>query len=259
MTPLDCLDLYEDAEFYDAEFATRDLEIPFFRKQARQAGGPVLEVACGTGRITLPIARDGVNVTGLDVSCPMLERARRKAATEGLNLEWIEQDCRVMNLTRRFSLIFSATNAMQHLLDFESACAFLQSARDLLAPGGQLILDVFNPDFAKLARTSAARYLHKTIAMSDGSSIRVEAASEYYADTQILHFDLFYLRGDQLIRTKRVNMRCYFPEELLALCRCNGLEIVNRFGGYYEGPFSTASAKQILICQRAEKQPCKSS
>lgn len=259
MTPLDCLDLYEDAEFYDAEFATRDLEIPFFRKHARLAGGPVLEVACGTGRITLPIARDGVDVTGLDVSRPMLEQARRKAAAEGLSIEWIEQDCRAMNLARRFALIFSATNAVQHLLDFESACAFLQSARGLLAPGGQLILNVFNPDLTKLARTSAERYLHKTIAMPDGPSIRVEAASQYHADTQILHFDLFYLRDDQLIRTKRVNMRCYFPEEMLALCRCNGLEIVNRFGGYDESLFSSSSAKQILICQRSEKQPCKSS
>ncbi|MEO8351705.1 MAG: hypothetical protein ABI680_08235 [Chthoniobacteraceae bacterium] len=156
-------------------------------------------------------------------------------------------------------MIFSATNAMQHLLDFGSASAFLQSARGLLAPGGQLILDVFNPDLTKLARTSAARYLHKTIATPDGPSIRVEAASQYLADTQILHFDLFYLHGEELVRTKSVNMRCYFPEELLALCRCNGLEIVNRFGGYDEGPFSSTSAKQILICQRTEMQPCKSS
>lgn len=135
MTPLDCLDLYEDAELYDAEFAARDLDIPFFRKHARRAGGPVLEVACGTARITLPIARDGVDMTGLDVSRPMLEQARRKAAAEALNIEWIEHDCRAMHL----ALIFSATNAMQHLLDFESASAFLQSARDLLASGGQLI------------------------------------------------------------------------------------------------------------------------
>lgn len=259
MTPLDCFDLYEDAEFYDAEFATRDLDIPFFRKHARLAGGPVLEVACGTGRITLPIAHDGVDVTGLDVSRPMLEQARRKAAAEKLNIEWIEQDCRHMRLARSFALVFSATNAMQHLLDFESACAFLQCARDLLAPGGKLILDVFNPDLAKLPRPSAAQYLHKTIATPDGQSIRVEAASEYHADKQILHFDLFYLRGEQLMRTKRVNMRCYFPEELLALCRSNGLDIVNRFGGYDEGQFSSDSAKQILICQRTEKQSCKSS
>ena len=246
MKPLDCLELYEDAEFYDAEFASRDLEIPFYRKYARQSNGPVLEVACGTGRLTLPIARDGVNVTGLDVSRPMLEQARRKSSDEGLNIEWVEQDCREISLPRKFGLVFSATNAMQHLLDSESVCAFLQSAGRILQPGGQLILDVFNPNPAKLGRTSADRYLHKTITTPDAKSIRVEVVSEYRAETQILHFDLFYLSDGHLLRTKQVNMRCFFPEELLSLCKFNRLEVVRRFGDYDESAFCRTSSKQIL-------------
>jgi len=251
MKALDCLELYEDAEFYDTEFATREVEIPFYRKYARLAGGPVLEVACGTGRITLPIARDGVDVTGLDVSRPMIEQARRKSAAECLSVTWIEQDCWDMRFDRTFALVFSATNAMQHLLDLESVCAFLQSARRALAPDGESILDVFNPDPAKLARTSAARYVHKTITLPGGEDIRVETASHYHADTQVLHFDLFYLRGGRLLRTKHVNMRCFFPEELLVLCRFNGLEVVKRFGNYDEVEFSGGSSKQILICRPA--------
>lgn len=132
MTPLDCFDLYEDAEFYDVEFAGRDLEIPFYCKQARRTGGPVLEVACGTGRLTLLIAREGVDITGLGVSRPMLVRARRKSANEGLNIDWIEQDCRDIHLSKSFVLVFSATNAMQHLVGVESACAFLKSVRRVL-------------------------------------------------------------------------------------------------------------------------------
>jgi SAM-dependent methyltransferase len=251
MKALDCLDLYDDAEFYDAEFATRVLEISFYRRYALRAEGPVLEVACGTGRITLPLARDGVDVTGLDVSRPMIEHARRKSAAEGLNIEWLEQDCRKMRFGRKFNLVFSATNAMQHLLDLESVCAFLQAAHRALAPGGHLILDVFNPAPAKLARTADSRYLHKTITAADGKSIRVETASQYHPDTQILHFDLFYLSGGQTLRTKQVNMRCFFPEELLALCRFHGLAVVNRFGDYDETEFSANSPKQILICRHA--------
>jgi SAM-dependent methyltransferase len=223
MTPLDCLEVYEDAEFYDVEFRTRTLEIPFYRKHASLSGGPVLEVACGTGRLTLPIARDGVDVSGLDVSRPMLERARQKSASEGLNVEWYEQDCRKMRLPRSYALIFSATNAMQHLLDVDSACAFLRSAREALKPNGILILDVFHPDFRKLARPYTERYLHKTIESPDGRLIRVETASEYHPATQVLHFDLFYFHGEELLRTKQVNMRCFFPEELVALCRWSGL------------------------------------
>ncbi len=250
MKALDCLDLYEDAEFYDAEFAERTLEIPFFRKHAAQAGGPVLEVACGAGRITLPIARDGVAITGLDVSRPMLERARGKSAAEKLEIPWIEADCRDMRFEGKFQLIFSATNAMQHLLDVDSVCAFLQAARQALAPGGQLILDVFNPAPVKLARASDVRYLHKTMTAPDGSNIRVEAVSRYHRATQVFHFELEYLDGERVIRTKRVNMRCFFPEELLALCRLNGLEVVERFGDYDDSPFGDESPKQILICKK---------
>lgn len=124
MKPLDCLDVYADAEFYELEFATRGHEIPFFLQQAELSKGPVLEVACGTGRITLPIARAGIEITGLDVSRPMLDLARRKAEAENLAVTWIEQDCRQINCAQSFALIFSATNAMQHLCDLDSVNAF---------------------------------------------------------------------------------------------------------------------------------------
>ena len=107
-----------------------------------------------------------------------------------------------MNPGRQFGLIFSATNAMQHLLDVDSAVAFLRSARSALLPGGLLILDVFNPSPAKLCRASLDRYLHKTITTPSGETIRVETASHYRADTQILHFDLFYLHDGETLRTK---------------------------------------------------------
>jgi ubiquinone/menaquinone biosynthesis C-methylase UbiE len=244
------MDIYADAEFYDQEFANRVLEIAFFQKQARSLGGPVLEVACGTGRITLPIARTGIEITGLDISRPMLERARRKAEAEHLAITWLEQDCRQINADQAFSLIFSATNAMQHLHDLDSINAFLISAKHALRPQGTLILDVFNPDPAKLARTIARRYHHKTILDATGREVRVEATSQYNSATQILGFTLFYVRSGELIRTKNVNMRCFFPEELMTLCRFNRLEIVQRYGDYDETPFNSNSPKQILFCRR---------
>ena len=142
----DCMDIYEDAEFYDQEFANRGREIPFFLKQAKLAGGPVLEVACGTGRITLPIAQASIKITGLDISRPMLERARHNAEVERLAVTWLEQDCRRINADRAFALIFSATNAMQHLHDFDSVNAFLTSAKNALRH-----IRINGPDSAFLA------------------------------------------------------------------------------------------------------------
>jgi 2-polyprenyl-3-methyl-5-hydroxy-6-metoxy-1,4-benzoquinol methylase len=249
MKPLDCQEIYADAEFYEHEFGQRAHEIPFYLKHARLANGPVLEVGCGTGRLTLPIARDGIPVTGLDLSRPMLEIARRKAELENLSVAWLEQDCRQI-AAGKFALIFSATNAMQHLHDLESVNAFLTSARNALHDNGTLILDVFNPNPAKLARPFTSRYLHKVFSDANGNEIRVEAASQYHTATQILNFTLSYFRDGTLLRTKEVNMRCFFPEELLALCRFNGLTLIQRAGDYDESPFTHESPKQILFCRK---------
>ena len=162
MKPLDCLGLYEDAGFYDEEFSNRDYDIQFFLRRARLCAGPVLEVACGTGRITLPIARAGLKITGLDVSRSMLEQARDKASAEHLSVTWLEQDCRQIATGNTFSLIFSAANAMQHLHDLDSVNAFLTGAKKSLKPDGTLILDVFNPNPIKLARVRESRYHHTT-------------------------------------------------------------------------------------------------
>ncbi len=248
MTPLADMAVYEDAEFYDLEFADRQHDAAFFIEQAKQAHGPVLEVACGTGRITLPIARAGIAITGLDVTRSMLDLARRKSQAEALPVTWLEQDCRAIHSEQHFSLIFSATNAMQHLHDFDSVNAFLRSARNVLAPGGTLILDVFNPDISKLARSAPARYHHKSIVDAEGKEIRVDATSSYDAASQILRFELYYLRNGEYLRTKAVSMRCFFPEELLALCRFNGFDVVQRLGDYDGSPFTTQSPKQILFC-----------
>jgi SAM-dependent methyltransferase len=255
VTDLDCLHLYEDAAFYDLEFAAREHEIPFYRRWCARAKGPILEVACGTGRLTLPLAQEGYDIVGLDFSSPMLERARQKSARLGLKVAWMHQDCRTMELDRRFALIFCATNAMQHLLDAESVDGFLGAARRHLLPGGLLLIDVFNPNPKKLMRTAAEKYLQKTFKDAESRTIEVEAASSYCADLQQLRFTLTYRRDGQEVKRKQVTMRCFFPEELLALCRHNGLEVAQRFGDYDERTFGADAPKQILVCREIAGRP----
>lgn len=252
MTEPDALALYEDAEFYDAEFATRGHEIPFYCRWASRTGGPILEVACGSGRLTLPIAQQGLEIVGLDLSASMLARAQAKSTNETPAVEWIHQDCRTMDLGRTFKLIFSATNAMQHLTDGESIDSFLRAARRHLSPDGRLILDVMNPSMKKLSRTADEPYAFKSFTMPDGRRIDVEARSWYRADVQQLRFTLTYRHAEEIVRTKDVAMRCFFPEELRALCRHNGFTITQQYGDYDERPITSESAKLILVCSRSD-------
>jgi ubiquinone/menaquinone biosynthesis C-methylase UbiE len=88
-------------------------DIPFYMEEAGRAGGPVLELACGTGRLTIPIAQVGVDIGGLDQCPSMLARARAKASAAGIAIPFVESDCRNFSLERKFALIFMAFNSMQ--------------------------------------------------------------------------------------------------------------------------------------------------
>jgi SAM-dependent methyltransferase len=248
----DCLAIYDDAAFYDLEFRGRADDLDFYTRRALAAGGAVLEVACGTGRITLPLARAGVDVTGLDVSAPMLALARRKADAEGLRVEWVHADGRDFELAKTFRLVFVAANALQHLLDAESVDAFFQCTRRHLDSDGRLIVDVFNPDVAKLSRGPEVRYPFKEIPVAGGPPVRVEACSRYDAAEQVLRFELHYAdAGGRPLRVKRVAMRCFFPLELDRICRANGFAVEEKFGNYDGQPFAGGSPKQIVVCRPA--------
>src|SRR5918995_884300 len=99
----DNLQGYADPVDYDRRDSS-DTGVAFYASLAQQTGGPVLEIACGTGRGAIPIARQGFAVTGLDVVPGMLQRARSKAA--GLPVRWLEGDARTFGLGERFRLIF---------------------------------------------------------------------------------------------------------------------------------------------------------
>ena len=235
-----CMKIYKDAELYDAEFSERSHEIPFYLRWAKKVDGKTLEVACGTGRITKPLADEGVNIIGSDLCPSMIQRAQEKFPT----MKWLVQDCRSISMNEKFDLIFSATNAMQHLHDSKSILGFLNSAREHLSDRGLLILDVFNPHPAKLSRSVNEEYLHKKF-----DDVKVMISSEYDRAHQLLKFTLRYLREGCEFHRKNIAMRCFYPEELLLFCHAAGLEVVDRFGDYEKADFSKDSPQQILVCR----------
>ena len=101
----------------------------------------------------------------------------------------------------------------------------------------------------KLARTMGSPRPHKEFTLRDGRHVDVTVDGEYLRDRQILQFTLTYRHAGQVLARKDVRMRCFFPEELLALCRLGGFEAVERLGNYDGRPFESGSPKQILVCR----------
>jgi len=135
------------ARFYDAAYEALGQLGPdtdFYRDLARECGGPVLELGCGTGRVLLEIAAEGIPCTGLDVSGAMLEVLRQKAV--GAPPQLVRAEMQHFELPgERFPLVFSAFRAFQHLYTVQDQLRCLACVRAHLAPGGRFAFDVFNP------------------------------------------------------------------------------------------------------------------
>ena len=142
----------EYAPFYDWENA-RTLgrrDVPFWRRIALEAHGPVLELGCGTGRISLPLAQAGVRLVGIDRSGPMLAHAARRAVAlqrrrraRRPRLRLIRGDIRALPFPRStFGMVLAPYGVLQSLLRDRDLTAALESAHQVLAPGGVLGLDL---------------------------------------------------------------------------------------------------------------------
>jgi SAM-dependent methyltransferase len=144
------------AALYDHVTVYRDrADVAFFVDAASDAGGPVLELGCGSGRVLIPTARAGVDIVGLDASAQMLgvcaARLREEPAAVQQRATLVHGDMRAFDLHRTFALITIPFRPFQHLLTTEEQLACLASVRRHLADSGRLIFDLFNPSLDALA------------------------------------------------------------------------------------------------------------
>ena len=243
---------YADARMYDLLFPGGQEAIDFYRDQADQQGGSVLELGCGTGRKLIPIASDGHPCTGIELSPSMLAEARRKADERDVRIEWIRGDMRDFDLGRTFDLVVVAANSLLHLHQADDLVACFRSVRRHLAPGGRLVLDVFNPSVRMLARADGVRRAREALSFVDPDRgvVRVDVAETYDAATQVTR-GTWYFSTDAAtdFRVASLDLRSIFPQELPLLIALGGLRVVGRFGDWSRGPFTSDAALQLYVCE----------
>lgn len=249
MNGFDNLIEYADAAQYDEENSTFEPDGPFFVDLIRQYGQPVLELACGTGRLTIPIAQQGYKITGLDVVPGMLNRARQKVGN--LPIEWIEADARRFQLGRQFKVIL-AGGFFQHLLERADQEAVLAHVRAHLAPDGVFAFNVFFPHADSLEASDVEQewfsYVNpqgQTVTVSGTDhydsirQVRTETATRRWTDASGQSHELI----------APLQQRLFFPQELAALLHYNGFTIVDRYGDYDRQPLAEEHRLMILVCQ----------
>lgn len=242
--------LYDLPHLYDLIVQPGPCE-SFYRELAREAGGPILELACGTGRLTLPIARDGHAIIGLDSAPAMLDAARQKATAEGLlRIEFIRSDMRTFDLGRRFALVIVSCNSLAHLITIdEIASCFRSIARHLLAPDGVFAFDIANPDVRALARSSS-----HSVRLDQGpnpsAGIAIEERSTYDAARQVR--EASWRISDPRAGAREVaplRLRQIFPQELPLLLSAAGLALRRRYGDFSCGVFHERSLNQVCLAR----------
>src|SRR5216110_3522092 len=139
------------ANRYDEWAAAMTADVPFYVELAREADGPVVELAVGNGRVAIPVAQAiGRPMLGIDSSPAMLEIARERAAEAGVELELRQQDMRELALSERAALIYCPFRAMLHLPTWRDKRIVFERVAAALRPGGRFAWNVFvfNPHIA---------------------------------------------------------------------------------------------------------------
>ena len=253
--PSDLSEIYHDGRHYDRLFGSGGVD--FWLALAARHGGPVLELGCGTGRISIPLAEAGHRVTGMDLSGAMLREARRKADERGMAVDWVRGDMRDFDLGTRFGTIILAANALCHLLTLDDFERCMASVRRHMGPDSRFAIDVFVPDLGLLNAPPDREDAMSEYDDPDGAGrIRVTTRSVYEPDTQIRrNTTLRWFPGREAPEEGRLDMRMYFPQELIALLRYNGFRVERAYGGLDGRPFDAASTKQVLVATLAPDAP----
>lgn len=243
------LEEFDDAVTYDVE-NTLDEEGDFIVAAAARYGGPVLDLACGTGRLTIPIAARGLRCVGVDLAPKMIAHARAKSI--GLPIEYLEADCRTLDLAERFGFALMTGHAYQALLTDDDQRAFLAVVARHLRPGGGLVFETRNPapreDLVPEERIAWERSYQD----ATGAWLDAHVVTRFDPETALQH--CVQHRRDRATgedRTSRIALRYSDDDHNRRLVAEAGLAIAAVHGDWYGAPVTPASRELIYVCERS--------
>ena len=239
-------DIYLNPNLYDAlhnDIGTDESVIKYY---AKKCNGPVLEIACGTGRLSKYIIDLGLPYTGIDNSKPFLNISVQKFGKNGTFLYKNMQD---FKLAEKFDFIFIGFNSFLHNLTDKDALNCLRCVKEHLNSDGIFLLSIFLPDPEFLYRNE---YLHeaRTFFNYKGKQCRVMEKNSYDDETQInsLTWQL-EIDGKLSDETYSFKQRMFYPHKMHLLFQESGFSVQEKFGDWDMNPMDEESPLQIYICK----------
>ena len=247
------------AHSYDLEHGHFRDDLDFYVGLAKASRAPVLELACGTGRVTIPIARAGVPITGVDSSPEMLARAQEKVdSVGGLPITLVEGDMRTFRTRQRYGLAIIPARSFLHLLTPDGHKAALLNIRKHLRDGGKLVLNIFVPNVQIIAEHAShslgqpLQFDYEFVDPANEQRIVVWRSHHYDTHRQRIDVRFVYERldddGTVLDRRHKCYTLCYiFCNEMRHLLELCGYEIEALYGDFCRSPFTEESTEMVWV------------
>jgi len=239
-------DIYLNPDLYDALHNNIGADENVIKYYAKKCNGPVLEIACGTGRLSKYIIDLGLPYTGIDNSEPFLDISLQKFGKDGTFLYNNMQDFR---LAEKFDFIFIGFNSFLHNLTNKDALNCLKCVREHLNSDGIFLLSIFLPDPEFLYRREYL-YEAKSFFKYKGKQCRVMEKNSYNDETQInsLTWQL-EIDGKLSDETYCFKQRMFYPHKMHLLFQESGFSVQEKFGDWDMNPMNEESPLQIYICK----------
>lgn len=254
---------YANPALYDRVYRHRRADVNFYRMLADErlgfgAPSPILELACGSGRLTVPLLRDGHRVVGLDRSEAMLEaassRVQRLPATRRKNALLLRADMRAFALKNQVSLVVAAFHSLQHLVSDEDLLTCFSQVRRSLRPDGWFVFDVLPPHPQWLDVLGALRWSRRSfLDPSSGRRLRHGTSHRYDAERKALHMQLHYQEVNEVgapvgkETIVRLCHRQFWPGDLDELLARAGLKVLARYSDFAPSALETKESLSASV------------
>ena len=243
------------APFYDVEHGGFDEDLDMYSNFAELCGGKVLELACGSGRVLLPLAREGFELVGVDTSAGMLEIARRRLESEDLiqRCSLVQQDIRALKLEQRFRMAFIALGSFGHITTRSEQLQTLAAVRAHLGGRASFVVDLGNAD-ARYMETMSGQVLHQGTWQDEQGEFFTHwvspAASNRQHLLEMTHFYERYPQGGPVHRTTVTTMLYLFERyEFEFLLEQTGFAVKGVYGDYELTPYQLDSPRLIFLAE----------
>jgi len=239
-------------QFYDLEMSDFQADLPFYLERVTTPGA-ILELGCGSGRLSRPLAATGAAVIAVDLSLAMLSLARLKAGT---NISYLCMDMTELALSGKFDTIIIAYHTLNLLVSRNRIKKCLQQLRTVLSPGGKLLLQLFVPDQTLLA-LGAKKLFQFQIIEQPGSGKIIKEIRRGCANEQLILEERYRVRprqpgavNEDLSHT--LHLAAFPAETWRELLLDSGFRIHRQFSGYKLAPFIPGRDTCLFI----EAEPC---